>query len=137
MTEGRAKRASRGKIIAQSADMKEMKSIFRFARMYPGITAKGESRSSGFLLFSIHMPETERELRDGEGGIPRRSRGSTTTKQLRLLYYYSKARYRVAVITTSGPSFVRVTVIGPIYVENTHSRRYNGRINSTKAYNTS
>lgn len=70
------------------------------------------------------MSGAEREVRDKNETRRRddpagfNGDGETTAIIILLL----ESGYRVAVITTSGPRFVRVTVIGPIYVENTHSQ---------------
>lgn len=70
------------------------------------------------------MSGAERELRDknettGEANPAGFNDDGETTAIIILLL---ESGYRVAVITTSGPCFVRMTVIGPIYVENTHSQ---------------
>lgn len=89
--------------------------------MYPVAERNRQAIFSG----PIHcIPGTERELKDENERRKERDDpagfnddGETSAIIILLL----KSGYRVAVITTSGPCFVRVTVIGPIYVENIHS----------------
>lgn len=81
--------------------------------MYP---AAEENRRAGFSR-SYSCPERKESLETRRRVDPA-GFNDDNGEAAAIIILLLESGYRVAVITTSGPRFVHVTVIGPIYVGN-------------------